>query len=337
MTRPALSDLSRHWILDHRRPADWWARLQRCAGGFFHSPAGLRATSAAGVPIYATLVQGAEVLGVAVGSRSRCRLSCEARHGYFPTAPALVEPEWRDEALHTLADALHRHGLADVRFDSFDAPPWSSLGKRPDRQEYIVPLAPGRDGEEAECSSHHLRYIRRGEREQWNLGILRGESAANALEEVMGLAGQRAAERGSGFDPVVPPLAADAATDDPWGGTTFAAHRGDTLLAAALIGWCNGRAFYVSGGATEAGYAVGASAWLHWRIQQRLRADGFTAYNLGGAPISATNPADPSHGLHRFKTGFGAEIVACTGASWPLRPVHVESHELLRRAASLWQ
>ncbi|MFI5234415.1 MAG: GNAT family N-acetyltransferase [Gemmatimonadales bacterium] len=337
MTHSTSASLARHWALESACPADWWVRLQCCAGGFFHSPLGLRAGAPEGAPIYATLRQGGEVLGVAAGVRFRCRLSCEARHAYFPTMPALVEPEWRDESLEVLAGDLREFGLADVRFDSFDAPVWSALGKRATRQEYVIPLTPGRDGAMPRCSDHHRRHINRGEREQWALEILRGDAAAIALEDVMGLAGKRATERGAGFDPLVPPLAGDPPIDAPWGSTTFAARRGQSLLAAALVGWCNGRAFYISGGATEAGYAAGASAWLHWRIQQRLISDGFATYNLGGAPTTAIQPEDPSHGLHRFKMGFGAEIVGCVGTAWTLRPVHAEGHEMLRWAAGLWQ
>ena len=325
------------WTIETRTPPNWWERLQRAAGGFFHSPAGLRAGAPDGAPLYATLWRGGQAVGVAAGVRTRCRLSYDARHAYFPTAPALVEPAWRDAALAALADALRDGGIAEARFDSFDAPAWSGEGRGPERLEYVLALTPERSGAMPDCSTHHRRHIRRGEREHWSLGTLHGAAAAAALEDVMGLAGRRAARRGSGFDPLVPAIAADRALDAPWGATTFVARDGLALLAAALVGWSNGRAFYVSGGATEAGYAVGASAWLHWRIQQCLITEGFVTYNLGGAPATAVRPDDPSHGLHRFKTGFGADVVACAGDRWALGPAHLERHRMLRRAAELWR
>ena len=79
------------WIVQVVCPADWAARLQRCEGGFFHSPAGLE-TAPPGEPLFAQLLRGQEVVGVAVGVRSRCRLSLHARHCYFPTLPALAGP-----------------------------------------------------------------------------------------------------------------------------------------------------------------------------------------------------------------------------------------------------
>ena len=100
------------------------------------------------------------------------------------------------------------------------------------------------------------------------------------------------------------------------------------------MGWANRRAFYLIGGSTPAGYARDAAQWLHWRIMCALADMGFTHYNLGGTAASAVNSEDPAHGLHRFKTGFGAEVVSCRSVGWTLRPAHAQAHRVVRWVAA---
>jgi len=96
------------------------------------------------------------------------------------------------------------------------------------------------------------------------------------------------------------------------------------------VGWGARRAFYLQGGSTPAGYEADASTWLHWRIMRELTDRGLTIYSLGGAPRSADQREDPSYGLHRFKTGFGAHVTSCQGLTWVLSPSHERTHALWR-------
>jgi lipid II:glycine glycyltransferase (peptidoglycan interpeptide bridge formation enzyme) len=105
-------------------------------------------------------------------------------------------------------------------------------------------------------------------------------------------------------------------------------------LAAALVGWANRRAFYLIGGSTPAGYERDAAQWLHWRIMCALRVRGFAYYNLGGTPSSAAQAGDPAHGLYRFKTGFGPEVVSCRSLGWTLSEGHARAHHLVGRLAA---
>ncbi len=74
--------------------------------------------------------------------------------------------------------------------------------------------------------------------------------------------------------------------------------------------------------------------WLHWRIMCHLTGAGFTTYNLGGTPATARLHDDPQHGLYRFKSGFGAEIVSRRSVRWTLSPVHVATHRLVNWVAT---
>jgi len=335
---PAVHDL--RWITRETCPAGWWVELERCGGGFFHTPAGLGAGAPSGEPVFAQLRHGDEIIGVAAGVRSGCRFGRRPRHLYFPTVPALICLPRRHEALSALVEALRADGAAEVGIDSFDARWQPDVGTGAsaeirDRVEYVVPLEPDADDLMRRCNKHHRRHLQHGIRQGWTFQTLDGPEARRVLATVQHAAASRAAERGDPFQVMLPP-AAGAAQDGGahWGVTTFSVWENGTPLAAALVGWAKQRAYYLVGGSTPSGYASHATVWLHWRIMAYLADEGFTAYNLGGTPASARSTDDPQHGLYRFKSGFGAELVSCRSARWALRRAHVATHRVARWIAT---
>jgi len=295
-------------------PSDWSFQLQRCEAGFFHSPLGIQTAAPLGEPLFAQLLRGEEVVGVAAGVRSGCRLSFRRCHYYFPTLPALADLHHPDEVLFALVRVLRSHGAAEVIFESFDArwePRMTTRRTRP-RQEYVVSLEIPLSEQAARLGTTHRRHLRRGVKEGWTVRLLHGEDARALLQEVPGAATRSPA----------PALTAD------WGTEVYSAWHGATPLAAVLVGWANRRAYHVLSGSTAEGYRRSASAWLHWRIMGCLAEHGFTTYNLGGTPASADRPQDPAHGLFRFKTGFGSKVVRCRGAQWIFGRAHAGAHEV---------
>jgi GNAT acetyltransferase-like protein len=330
--RPRHAEGAPRWLLRAACPPQWSEHLERCGGGFFHAPPGL-AGMPPGHPLFAELVMDKAVIGVAAGMRSGCALSLRPRHVYFPTVPALHRLERREEAFIALMAALRAEGVADVVIDSFDAGwlPALPTGKAEARSrvEYVVRLVPDAEALARRCSAHHRLHLKRGACEGWTLRILDGEEARELLGAVQRGAAARAADRGDPFAAgVLPPEGAH------WGATTFSAWHDRIPLAAALIGWANRRAFFVLGGSTPEGYARGAAVWLHWRIMSYLADKGFTAYNLGGTTCSAALSGDPAHGLYRFMTAFGADVVPRRSIRWTLRPSHVRAHRLARWVAT---
>ncbi|MBI4420472.1 MAG: GNAT family N-acetyltransferase [Gemmatimonadetes bacterium] len=323
------------WTVAQDCPTSWQRSLVRCGGGFFHSPLGLAAGAPEGEPVFAELRLGDDVVGIAAGVRSRCRLSQRARHVYLPTLPAILSKTARQGALAALVDALRAERVAEVTLDSFDALWQIGAPNQPtallSRQEHEVVLEPSGAALWGRLAAGHRRQVRRGDRAGWRLDLIWGTQARDLLGTVQDLASSRAAARGDGFRAQLPRLVAEASSPTDrhaWGAATFTVWREATPLAAALVGWANGRAFYVLGGSTAAGYEAGAGIWLHWRIICRLCEEGFTAYNLGGTPPSAQSPSDPAHGLYRFKLGFGARLVPCRGARWVLSAAHARVHRL---------
>jgi hypothetical protein len=327
------------WTLHREPPEGWDADLARCGGGFFHAPAALRLAAPPGEPVYARLRQGEETVGVAVGSAGRCRLGWRPAHLYLPALPALRA--WVDGAgaLHALAGAARERGAAEVVMDSYDSGRAAAGHPGRDRQEHRLALDAD-DALLARFDRSHRARARRGDQEGWEHHTLSGAEAVATVREAQGQASLRAHARGDGFRVPTPSAAVGEPTADPgapWGLRTFAAVREGRALSVCVVGWGGGRAYYVMGGSTEEGYRCGAATWLHWRTMRLLRDHGCTEYNLGGTPAAAADPAYPSHGLYRFKSGFGADARPCRGARWELRPAHLAAHRVAARLADLFR
>lgn len=325
-----------HWRLHSTCPPDWFHHLDRCGAGLFHSPAGLAATVEQGEPFFGELVEGDGIVGIVAGVRRRCRVPPRPRHAYVPSPPALAPGTevTAAQAMAALRESAKDQGWAELTMGSLEAvgqgvpveEPGNSL---PPRTEYDIPLAGTPEDLEKRLTKHHRRHLAEGA--SWTLRTLSGRDARDLVIQVTSSARERAAShRGVTYDEVVlPPV--EAFREDPaWGLTTYAAMLGDVPLAAALVGWAGTRAYYVSGGSTPEGYARNASVWLHFQIALAFQSAGFSRYCLGGAPASALEPKDPSHGLHRFKMGFGSQTRACAGARWVFSAEHDTGHRLTR-------
>jgi hypothetical protein len=87
------------------------------------------------------------------------------------------------------------------------------------------------------------------------------------------------------------------------------ADRDGELLGATLMLEHGDRVFYMMGGCTRAGYEASSAFTLLWRLSEKYAEQGFRVLNLGGVPSGAQTPGADQHGLYRFKTSFGAEVV----------------------------
>lgn len=327
-------DTQVRWHLHSTCPPDWSTQIERCGAGLFHSPAGLAASGEQGEPFFAKLVDGGEVIGIAAGVHRRCRVPPLPRHAHLPSPPALVAasgvPLW--VALDALLESAGEMGWTELNVASMEAEgevPLRDGGiPLPARQEYDIPLAGTPADLERRLSSHHRRRL--PEEGVWTLRTLSGADARALLAEVTRSAQRRGWSRGRWFNDVSLPPVSAFREDPAWGLTTYAVMLGETPLSAALVGWAGKRAYYVSGGSTPDGYARNASLWLHFQIARAFQSAGFTHYCLGGAPASAVNSSDPSHGLHRFKTGFGTQIRPCAGVRWVFGAEHEAGHRLTR-------
>ena len=83
----------------------------------------------------------------------------------------------------------------------------------------------------------------------------------------------------------------------------FGSYRGE-LIAAAIIIFYNGQAFYHHSGSIQKSKDINASYLLQWHVIREAKRRGCTLYNFWG--ISPTDrPEHPWAGLSLFKKGFG--------------------------------
>ena len=332
---PASDNANDGWIIRRACPPDWPRLVGLCGGNFFHTPMGLLAGAPDGPPLYCEWWREGRVVGIASGVQSRCRLSLRPRHVYLPTMPALVPQADADEALTAVVRVLAARGAADVIVDSFAAPLAAPLiAPQPiviRRSEYIVSFEDGRSELLGRFTNHHRRIVNRGTRAGWTLRLLRGPDASSILATVHDSAVRRHARRGSRYQARMPAAAPLATTDLTafWGAAVFSAWDGEVLLTAALVGWANRRAYYISGGSSETGYRLSAAVWLHWQIMMSLNDAGCSEYNLGGSgPLVPASDDGNESGLRRFKADFGGREAPCASARWELRPSHTRLHRV---------
>ena len=134
-----------------------------------------------------------------------------------------------------------------------------------ERREYTVPLTSTGEELVAGFTGHHRRNVARGNRAGWSLRTLRGAEAESLIASVHSTAVGRHARRGDRSRVQLPRALKYLTTDlsSAWGAVVFSAWDVDEPLSAALVGWGNGRAYYLIGGSTLRGYKTNASVWLH--------------------------------------------------------------------------
>ena len=74
------------------------------------------------------------------------------------------------------------------------------------------------------------------------------------------------------------------------------------------------RAWYLYGGALEAGLKAHAPYLLQWHTMRWARDAGCETYDMWGAPDDPTDKEDPLAGVYYFKRGFGGRHVRTLGA-----------------------
>ena len=311
---PASDNANDGWIIRRACPPDWPRLVGLCGGNFFHTPMGLLAGAPDGPPLYCEWWREGRVVGIASGVQSRCRLSLRPRHVYLPTMPALVPQADADEALTAVVRVLAARGAADVIVDSFAAPLAAPLAAPQPivirRSEYIVSFEDGRSELLGRFTNHHRRIVHRGTRAGWTLRLLRGPDASSILATVHDSAVRRHARRGSRYQARMPAAAPLATTDLTafWGAAVFSAWDGEVLLTAALVGWANRRAYYISGGSSETGYRHSA-AWSPG-LEKPLIRSATSKSRWRASPSTCSTPRSPA------RTPASIRITASIGKPW---------------------
>jgi lipid II:glycine glycyltransferase (peptidoglycan interpeptide bridge formation enzyme) len=97
----------------------------------------------------------------------------------------------------------------------------------------------------------------------------------------------------------------------------YVARHENEPLAAIVVAWFGGRAYYLYGGSSGSRTQVMPTYAVQWAAMREAARAGCRDYDLWGVPPDPTDASHPWHGLWQFKAGFGGVPVEYCGA-WDL-------------------
>lgn len=104
------------------------------------------------------------------------------------------------------------------------------------------------------------------------------------------------------------------------------------VLAGIIVAFQGNTATYLYGASSNEHRNLMPAYLLQWEAIRAAKGRGCTRYDFFGIP-PCDDAGHPSHGLYRFKTGFGGEIIHRAG-SWDL-PIRPAGYYLYTRAERL--
>ena len=182
------------------------------------------------------------------------------------------------------------------------------------RVEFVLDLSMTEDDLWMRLSSHHRRKIKNAIKHGLVFdGASTTLDAARQFRNLQKRSRDRRMQRGESVGTL------DDAYFEEWCGRYFERNLGRIFflthdqnpVSAAFVSLHGGQATYVYGGSSDDGFRMDAPALLFWKIFAWCRDFGCREFSLGGVPASAMDTDSPSHGLYRFKAGFGGAQVMC--------------------------
>lgn len=302
---------------------EWDSAVAALGGCTFHSRGfGLASTELGGKALFLVFRREGQPVGYAVATTepTRWRPLAWARDLLsLASPPALTTEVTRLEAHAALAAFARREGCAQLVVHSFgdprpgDAfPPADERVQLAPRLEYRVPIGPDFPTTLARMSATHRRKIRKlmeagftFEEHSTVDGALRVHAAhAQTFERRFA----RGEDQGAVWDLEDFRRRMGAYLRHGIIRFHFTLLEGRTLSAIGTMRF--GRtAYYLVGGTTPEGIERQSGFAMFAETIQRLIGEGVTEFNLGGTGIHAREEGDAEHGLHRYKAGYGGQVL----------------------------
>lgn len=114
-----------------------------------------------------------------------------------------------------------------------------------------------------------------------------------------------------------------------------ARHEGEAIASIITL-FYGEEAVYLYGASSDEKRSLMPAYALQWEAVRAAKAAGCSYYDFFGIPPD-DDPAHPMHGLYRFKTGFGGELVRYPGAwDYPLHGLAYGAFRLAEGARLFW-
>jgi len=305
--------------------AEWGNWLRELDGNIFHSEEWAETNrSERSQPLYFRWIdQDGRPLGQAIGIERWSpthlvgRFSKHLQMESYPAVAANDAALARSMVLQVLQFARGK-GFMGLTLNSYGAavalPELEQLGfEIESRFEFVLDLTLTDDELWHNLSQHHRRKIKKSGQHELKFEEADTLDAIQQLRLLQKNSRERRIRRGESMELL------DDSHFFETGKRYFEKHIGRVFMltdqgqpvTAAFVTIYSGRAFYVWGGSSDTGFEMNAPALLFWKILPRCRELGCREFNLGGVPAEAAEPAALSHGLFRFKAGFGGRQVNC--------------------------
>lgn len=313
-------------IVDSSPDLNWDKWLKELNGNIYHSVNWAETQAGRNRwPLYFHWLDDSnQILAIAVGIVSQSSfplLGRYSRHlecGSYP-ANRNSSGSLNRELIPQIREYAKQNGISSLEIQSFYA---SSLDAdlqleeidRSDRLEFLIDLTLSDDQLSKNQSSMHRRKLKKAKRENLKHEIGQDLEAMRVLRSLQVVSRDRRIDRGEAI------ATAEDAYFEEFGKAYFKRNLGEVHylthngnpISAAFISIYNNKGYYVLGGSNDVGFAMNAPVLLFMNIFSHCRELGCREFNMGGLPAISIDKSTQSHGLYRFKAGFGGTEVPCS-------------------------
>jgi hypothetical protein len=323
-------------------PAGWDDDLRASRGVVFHSEgwAAYKLEESGGDPAYCLWCEpGGDVVGRALAIRRPGSDSLAARLGtrLVFDSPPVCDSDRFDFVAPLVDWAAATAGVIEVSLGSYDERSLWSAAELPNarsRMEFVLP--PGdADSVWTEMRTLARRKVKKARKIGFESSLATEVKDLRAFADVYAvtvtrLEDTKGVDAGSGIDSQAFASALSVLADGDVG-CVYTAGREGRVEAGVVFATFGERAYMIHSGASDSGREEGAPFLVLHDALVDLHGRGFSEINLGGAGGDAADPESSEHGLHQFKTRFGAAVESRTSGALHPRPTRARVTGAVRR------
>lgn len=312
-----------------RADRDWSAWLEKLGGNIYHSKewAEIQVSATSRSLFFHWQDDSDCVVAIALGVENWSRLPLLGRHSKrleLESYPATDSSHQGliDDLLPQLLDYAQKSGHSSLKVQSYYTDSRPLPAAQPsfateDRIEFLVDLTKDEEQLWKNLGSTHRRKIGKARKHNLKFESADDLEGMRTFRKLQIQSRDRRENRGEDIGRIEDSYyekLGQAYFERSLGRVHFMTDKG-VAISGAFVSIYNKKAYYVYGGSSDEGFEMNAPALLFWEMFSNYRESGCLEFNLGGVPASAADKEAQSHGLYRFKAGFGGSQISCVSLS----------------------